>query len=203
MADQTNVARKLERLRELFGQISAQHAGIRALWFDAASIAVDLFNDPGYRARLGDMEEDEIGNMLDAELPLCTPLTFWQFREMLEYFPQREQWEQSSSLVTLYEDMLEQKCAPDPDAPRRTCRRVTIAEYEALERERDAATKAADRLDPEWRQADSLPVVERASRALRFWVERYGSHPEVKIAFQDVLAAYERLREPQELVAAT
>ena len=148
MSKQTNVARKLETLHNLLNKIGTTLERVGLLWFDAATALVDLFNDADYRAKLGDKSEDQIGDALNNELPAWTPCNFWQFRDLLAHFPNRATWS-TKSIAELYDDMLRQKAAPDPYAPPRIRRSFTVAQYETLERELEAAKKTIARLKRE------------------------------------------------------
>lgn len=137
MAKQTKLAKKIETLHKLLGKIETGLANIGQLWFDAGSMLVELFNDPEYRDKLGDVTEHEIGDTLDAELPPFTPCNFWQFRDILSHFPNRDTWA-TVSVAELYDEMLRAKATPDPDAPVRTRKSVTVAQYEQVEREKES-----------------------------------------------------------------
>jgi len=149
---QTKLAKKIEALETTLDSITSSLTAVGKLWFDVAKKMVDLFNDVEYRAKLDDASEDMIGDTLNAKLPDFTPCDFWEFRDLLSYYPDADAWA-TTSVTGLYRQMCEEKVAPDPDAPKSARKSVKVSEYEVVVAERDAFAKKTKRMEEEGEQS--------------------------------------------------
>ena len=100
-----------------------------------------VFDDDAFRAESGAVDDFGAAEVLDEYLQdLC--VGFLELRQMLKHCPTDPAWE-TGKLRELHsktvEILREQASANKPEAPERTRRGVTVAEFEALDRDKQDA----------------------------------------------------------------
>jgi len=113
----------LEQARAMMGQ-----SGLVA--FDRATLLVGVFNDAQWRAKLDNLDDFGLAEILDEYLcDLC--LRFHDLRRLLEFYPRRSQWA-SGKLADMYDEMIEAGIKVPEREAKRTRQTATLAELKAL-----------------------------------------------------------------------